>query len=125
MNLLGIDYGSKHVGVAYSQGILAEGLKSFSTKEALVRLGQLIQEYKIELVVVGVPEGKMQLPARRAGELLRKQTGVKIMYWDETLSSKLAQDFLIKSGSGQKKRRTKEHQVAAAQILQSFLDSKH
>ena len=68
-------------------------------------------------------EGPMAVKAREFGRRLEKLTGVKVVYWDERLSTVAAQRVLIEADLSRRKRKTKIDQVAAAIILQNFLDS--
>lgn len=123
MQILGVDFGKKHIGIAITQGYQAHGLTRFNTGEAIVRLAALVKKENIEKVVIGIPEGKLAKDARVFGEQVAAAIGKPVVYWDETLTTQHAQRELIGSGKGRKGRQRKEHEVAACLILESFLDT--
>lgn len=123
MKLLGIDYGKKNIGVAYSEGIYAQPFIDLHTNEAMVRLTKLCQEKEIEKVIVGKPEGFMANQVQVFTDMLKKTISCEVIVWDETLSSKDAQSQLVAQHGSRAKRKAKEHKVAAALILQSYIDS--
>lgn len=123
MNVLGLDYGEKHIGVAFSEGIFAQALTSFSTKEATLRIKKLCQERRVDLIVIGLPEGRLSKKVKQYGQALVSQLKIPVQYIDETLTSQSSSKLLYNYTS--KKRRDKEHSVAAALILQSFIDKKN
>ncbi len=112
MNYLGIDYGEKKTGVAMAEGPLADPFNTFPTENALESIRQLIRAYSIEAIVIGLcPQDfltKMQ------------NWGIPVHQVDETLSSHQARQSLMHTT--RKKRKENEHAVAAAIILQSWLD---
>jgi RNase H-fold protein (predicted Holliday junction resolvase) len=114
MSYLALDYGSSHIGVAISNGILAEPLTTVPTKIALSSIKEIIKKYKIEGLIIGDtdPEFLIRL----------KLMNIPIYIVDETLSSFDARQSLLHTS--QKRRKQKEHSAAAAIILQSWLDSK-
>jgi len=123
MHVLGIDYGEKMVGVAISDGTYAQDLDSFATNEAIDRIVLQCQQYLIEQIVIGEGTGRLSQTIDSFGKKLAGLTKLPIIYWDETLTTARAQAVLLTNRSTRKRRRTKEHQVAAALILQSYLDS--
>lgn len=123
MQILGVDFGKKYVGIAITQGYQAHSLTRFNTGEALVRLVVLVKKENIEKVVIGMPEGKLAQDARVFGEQVAAAIGKPVVYWDETLTTQHAQKELIGSGRSRKRRKRKEHEVAACLILESFLDT--
>lgn len=123
MKLLGIDYGKKHVGVAYSDGIYSQPLIELFTGEAMVRLVKICQELQIEKVVVGKPEGSTISQVQQFVDVLKTKLTCPVVFWDETLSTKAAAATLIARGAAHASRKAKEHVTAAAFILQSYLDS--
>lgn len=123
MRLLGIDYGTKHVGVAYSDGIYAQPLVGLHAHEALVRLTLICKEKQIEKIVVGKPEGRFVVQAKKFADRLKMQVTCPVEFWDETLSSKAAISELVAQDRTRKRRKAKEHEVAAALILQTYLDA--
>jgi putative Holliday junction resolvase len=76
------------------------------------------------MVVVGLPEGRLKGQTKEFGQKLKESLSVKVVFWDETLTSLKAQELLQQSGLANKKRRQNIHQTAAALLLQSYLDAK-
>lgn len=113
MSYLGLDYGSSHVGVAISYGILAEPLSTIPTKTALLLIKDLILKHRIDTVVIGDVDQNFLIKL--------KEFGLPVYQVDETLSTKDAKVALFHTT--QTRRKQKEHSAAAAIILQSWLDS--
>lgn len=125
MKYLGIDYGLHHLGLAVSFDSLAEprGHLDYRQEEAaLIALTDLCRKEGIEGIIIGISEGKMAQRTRGFAKRLSQSSGLPVEFEDETLTSQEAEQRLIETGRGQKKRRQKDHQVAAALILQAFLD---
>jgi len=112
VNYLGIDYGDAKVGVALATGPLAEPLTTVKTEKAIQSIKQLISKHKIDAVVMGDCQENF----------LNELSNLVVVYCvDETLSSHDARQSLLHTS--QKKRRLNEHAVAAALILQNWLDA--
>ena len=134
MRLMGLDLGERRIGIALSDPLqlTAQGLSVFqrsgSLKKDLAYLTQIIQNYEVEEVVLGLPknmngtEGEMALKVRSFGHALAETTGLKIIFWDERLSTNSAARVMIEADVSRKKRKEKIDQVAAVVILQNFLD---
>lgn len=123
MNLLSIDFGLKHFGLAISHGILAEPLIQFANdQKALKKIVEICQKEKIEKIILGLSENQMAENIKNFAKVLEKKLNLPIIFQDETLTSITAKEYLIQSGAKKKKRRIKNHQIAAAIILQSYLD---
>lgn len=124
---LGIDLGEKTTGLAVSNSSIATPLQTIThnnQQEALVKIGQIIEEEKVDTVVLGFVEGKIkQMFETFATDLQHLLPNLKIIMWDETLTSLQARETLIKLQVPKFKRAAKEHEVAAALILQSYLDN--
>ncbi len=132
-----MDYGSKTVGVAVSDplGITAQGLETITRKEenklrrTLARIEELMEQYKIERIVLGYPlnmDDSVGERARRTEEfrdLLMRRTGLPVVLWDERLTTMDANDILIESGVPRKDRKQVIDKIAAVLILRSYLDS--
>lgn len=119
MNLLGIDYGRKKVGLAISNGKLAEPLKVIRYKDASAiseQIKKIIEQEKIEKVIVGMSENEMGEEIKKFAKIFNAET------FDETLSSHDAQQMSIQSGMGRKKRKEMEDAFAACIMLQSYID---
>lgn len=113
MSILGLDYGEKHVGVALAEGPLAAPLTTLKTETALVQINELINKWQINKLVIG------DCPKVFLEKL--KTLGVAVIQTDETLSSHDARLSLMHTT--QIRRKEKEHAVAAAIILQTWIDS--
>lgn len=125
MKYLGIDFGLKRVGLATSGGELASPLKTLEVKgfkDALGQVSEIIKIGKFEKIIVGLPEGKMGQTARGFIKALKKQ-GLDVKEADETLSSQKAIAQMIELNIPKNKRQTNDA-MAAAIILQDYLDSR-
>ncbi len=136
MRWLGLDLGERRIGLAISDPLELTAQpftvwhRKGSLKQDLNYLQQVIQDYEIDGVVLGLPkhmngtEGIMADKARNFGLALNKLSGIPIEYWDERLSTASAQRLLIEADLSRKQRKGKVDQVAATIILQNFLDFK-
>ena len=125
--MVGIDLGKKTTGIAISEGKLAHPYTTIthaSTKEAVEKVAEIVKIENGQKVVIGTVEGKIaKMFANFASRLKKKMPNIDIILQDETLTSRQAQDTMIKLGIGKFRRRKKEHEIAAAIILQSYLQS--
>jgi putative Holliday junction resolvase len=129
--VLGIDYGTKRVGLAISDGLgmTARPLEVVERGAAVERIGELIAEFQVDSVVVGMPtglggeEGSSAAGARDFGDELGNATGLPVVYLDERFTSRMAESSLLESGMKRRERRATVDKVAAAIILQDYLDS--
>lgn len=125
---LGVDLGEKTTGLAISVGQIASPYKTITHKnqqEALKSIIRIIDKENIDTVVIGFVEGKInKLFTDFAQNLKAQRPDLSIIMQDETLTSLQAQQLQIKLLIPKTKRQAKEHEVAAAIILQSYLDSK-
>jgi len=123
MKILGIDYGLKKIGLALTEGNLAEPLSVISNRSSVVsKISGVCQKYGIEKIVIGMPEGKIATKVREFGKKLSQSTKLPVVFQDETLTSQEAIAKMIEAGRGRKYRQTKSDAFAAALILQSYLD---
>ena len=123
MHWLGIDFGTVRIGLADSHGTLAEPLKIIGNNdEKWDSLQEIIIENEITGLVVGVSEGKMAEQSSKFAEELGERTGLSVELMDETLSSWEIGE-IIKDRPLAKRREPIDH-LAAALILQNFLDQK-
>ena len=126
--VLGIDLGEKTTGLATSESTISTPYKTIThknTQEALLKITNVIDDLNIGIVVLGFVEGKIKtLFDNFAMKLQAVRPDVEIVMLDETLTSRQASQSMIKLGIAKAKRAKKEHEVAAALILQSYLDSK-
>ena len=112
MRILGLDFGSKTVGVAVSDGLLltAQGVETIERKDenklrkTCARIEELIAEYGITEIVLGLPknmnntEGERVEKTKAFGEMLERRTGLPVQYWDERLTTVAAEQILMESG---------------------------
>ena len=136
MRILGLDFGSKPVGVAVSDGLLltAQGVETIERKDenklrkTCARIEELIAEYEITEIVLGLPknmnntEGERVEKTKAFGEMLERRTGLPVHYWDERLTTVAAEQILIESGVRRENRKAVIDKVAAGLILQGYLD---
>jgi putative Holliday junction resolvase len=133
MRALGLDIGEKRIGVALSDpgGILATALTVLETRsedDAFNRIVALAQEHDVEHIVVGMPfslDGSLGPQARRVQsfiEKLGKRTELPVVAWDERFSTVDAERVLVEAGVKREKRKKHLDSVAAAIVLQGYLD---
>ena len=132
----GLDVGSKTVGVAVSDalGITAQPvttLRRTNLRADLTELRRLAEHHGVEHAVVGLPlnmdgsEGPSAVEARRFGDAVARTLGIPVEYWDERLTTAAANRMLLEADLSRARRRTVVDQVAAALILQGWLDAHH
>ena len=127
---LGVDYGTKRVGLAVSDGLglTARPLEVVSRGSVVARVQELVDKFEVSTLVLGLPtslggnEGASAIAARALGDELSEAIGIQIEYIDERFTSKLAEDALLESGMKRRERRERVDKVAAAIILQDYLD---
>ena len=110
MRLLGIDYGRAKIGLAISEGSLAEPfsvIRYEDEKALLEKIKALVDKEEIDKAVVGVSEGRSAEEAMGFGEKL-KNLGVEVVFFDETLSTVSAQELSLQTGMKRKKRSVKK-----------------
>ena len=137
MRILGLDYGSRTVGVAVSDplGITAQPVEIVRRKEenklrrTLARIEELAGEYQAELFVQGLPKNMNSTLGERAekslefGRMLERRTGLPVVMWDERLTTVAANRAMIEGGVRREERGQHVDALAAALILQGYLDS--
>lgn len=137
MRILGLDYGSKTVGVAVSDplGLTAQGLETIWRKQedklrqTLARIETLISEYQVERIVLGYPKNMNNTVGERAQkslafkERLEKRTGLPVVMWDERLTTVEANRTLMEAKVRRENRKQYLDELAAVFILQGYLDS--
>ncbi len=135
MRILGIDPGSRRIGVALSDelGLTAQPLTTIERghdHQTLERLDQALGHLRPDRVVVGLPlrldgtEGGAARRARELARLLETHLGVPAELWDERLTSVQADRILRQGGLDGRARRGATDRVAAAIMLQSYLDAR-
>lgn len=125
MNVLGIDYGRRKVGLAISLSSLSEPYKVIRykhTNQLFRQIRAVIQELGIEKIIIGVSEGAMEIEIKNFGEVLQKEIEIPVEYFDETLTSLDARNLSQESGIKRKKRKNMEDAYAASLMLQGYLD---
>lgn len=129
--MLGLDLGERRIGVAISDelGLIASPLTMVPRQGPVVRdVRALIARYGIVRVIVGMPmglsgrEGPQAASIRAYAESIREELGVPLDYWDERMTTSIAEQHLIASGVRRDKRKQQIDAVAAAVMLQGYLD---
>jgi putative Holliday junction resolvase len=133
MRILGLDYGRKRIGVAICDelGLVARSLLATerkTIKKDMAEIERLAHEYDVEKIVIGYPltlDGKEGIQCKRVSkfsEMIEERLSLPVVKWDESLSTKEAEDILLEADMGRKKRRKRVDKLAAAIILQRYLD---
>jgi len=136
MRIMGLDFGSKTVGVAISDplGYTAQGIEIVrrqsenKLRQTLARLEELIKEYEVEEIVLGLPKNMNNTVGDRGEkslafkETLEKRTGLPVVMWDERLTTVEADRTMIESGIRREERKLHVDKLAAVFILQGYLD---
>lgn len=137
MRLLGLDYGTKTVGVAVSDAlyVTAQPLETITRKsenklrQTLARIEQIIDEYKINKIILGYPKNMNNTVGNRAvaseefREDIIRRTGIEVILWDERLTTMEAERILIAGDVRRENRKSVIDQMAATLILQSYMDA--
>lgn len=124
MKILGLDFGQKWIGLAISEGELAQPLGvEVKTASLELKIKKLCLKEGVGKIVVGISEGKMAKIQKKFAQRLREITGCPVEFEDETLTSKEALRKMFESQTRKKKRKFWEHAVAATIILQNYLQS--
>ena len=137
MRIMGLDYGSRTVGVAVSDPlkITAQAVETITRKDenklrrTCARIEELIDEYQVEKIVLGLPKHMNNDIGDRAeksiefGRMLERRTGLEVVMWDERLTTVEAERTLIDIRIGRENRKKYVDQIAAVFILQGYLDS--
>ncbi len=134
MRILALDHGTVRIGVALSDELKMiaspqENLPGESFADFLAGLKQLLAEKEVELIIVGMPrnmDGSYGEAAERVRAFmarLKESVTVPIRTWDERLTSAQANRYLIEGGTRREKRKEKVDGMAAAILLQSYLDA--
>ncbi len=137
MRIIGLDYGSKTVGVAVSDalGITAQGVEIIrrespkKLRRTLARIEELIAGYEATEIVLGYPrnmnhtEGERCEKTTEFKEMLEKRTGLPVTLWDERLTTVSADRAMTEGGIRGSERKEYVDKLAAVFILQGYLDS--
>lgn len=138
MRIMGLDLGSKTVGVAISDPLLitAQGIEIIRRKEenklrqTLARIEALIGEYEVDTIVLGLPKNMNDTLGERAQlslefkEKLERRTGLPVVMWDERLTTVAADKAMMEAGIRRENRKDYVDKIAACLILQGYLDSR-
>ena len=133
MRIMGLDIGSRTIGVAISDelGMTAQGLKTIkrnSMEEDLKEISLIITQYKIDKIVVGLPKnmdgtiGKQAEMVFQWIKTVREKIGLPMLTWDERLSTVEASKILLEADLSRKERKGVIDKLAAVLILQGFLN---
>ena len=138
MRIMGLDFGSKTVGVAVCDplGITAQAVETIVRKEenklrqTYQRIEALIREYEITSIILGYPinmDDTVGERGRKTEEFkaaLERRTGLPVILWDERLTTVAADKVMMESGVRREKRREYVDKIAATLILQGYLDNR-
>ena len=136
MRVMGLDFGSKIVGVSVSDplGVTAQGVEIIrrtsenKLRQTLARIEALAREYEVETFVLGFPKNMNNTIGDRAEkslafkETLERRTGIPVVMWDERLTTAEAERTLMETGVRRENRKQYLDQMAAVLILQGYLD---
>ena len=133
---MGLDYGSKTVGVAVSDalGLTAQGIEIVRRKsenklrQTLARIEEIAKEYGVEKIVLGFPKhmnndiGERAEKSLEFKEMLERRTGLPVVMWDERLTTVEADRTMMETGIRRENRKEYVDMIAAVFILQGYLD---
>jgi len=136
MRIMGLDFGSKTVGVAISDPLLitAQGIEIIRRKEenklrqTLARIEELIEEYQVTEIVLGLPknmndtEGPRAELSREFKDKLERRTGLKVTLWDERLTTVEADNIMMEAGIRRENRKDYVDMIAAQLILEGYME---
>ena len=136
MRIIGLDYGSKTVGVAVSDplGMTAQGLETIwrekenKLRRTYARIEELAREFEAEALVLGYPlnmnatEGERAEAVKAFKEMLERRTELPVILWDERLSTVSSERVLMEGKVRREDRKEYIDKVAASIILQGYLD---
>lgn len=136
MRTMGLDLGSKTLGVAVSDAMAwtAQGIETIKINEAtkdfgIKRLGEIIKEYDVSKIVLGLPKnmngtiGPRGEASQDFAKYLEKKFNIPVLLWDERLTTMAAERVLLEADVSRSKRKKVIDKMAAVMILQGFLDS--
>lgn len=137
MRVMGLDYGSKTVGVAVSDELMltAQGIeiirreRETKLRRTYARIEELVRDYKVDRIVLGFPrnmdnsEGERCRMVREFGSNVKRRTGLPVILWDERLTTVAAQRSMDETGVRETDRKKYVDEIAAMFILQGYMDS--
>ena len=135
MRILGLDIGTKNIGVALSDesATIAQGrgvIIRKSDASAIAGICDIVREFKVDEIIIGLPinmdgtKGPRALDSEKFSEKLKKIVEIDVKLWDERLSTKEVEDMLISASVRRSKRKGVVDKLAAQIILQGYLDSR-
>lgn len=138
MRIMGLDFGSRTVGVAISDALLvtAQGIETIQRKspgklrQTLARIQELTEDYQVEEIVLGFPKNMNNTEGERCRstlefqELLKKRCNLPVVLWDERLTTVEAERSLMEGGVRREHRKNHVDRIAAVLILQGYLDAR-
>ena len=138
MRIMGLDFGSKTVGVAVSDPlyITAQGVEIIrreqenKLRKTLARIEELVKEYEVEEIVLGLPKNMNNSIGERAEKtlefkaMLERRIGHNVVMWDERLTTVAADKTMMEAGVRRENSKKYVDQIAATFILQGYLDSR-
>lgn len=137
MRIMGLDFGSRTVGVAVSDPLFltAQGVEIIRRKspsklrQTLARIEELIAEYQVDRIVLGYPKNMNNTEGERCEKtqefraMLERRTGLPVVLWDERLTTVLADQAMMEGGVRRENRKEHVDRLAAVLILQNYLDA--
>ena len=137
MRIMGLDFGTKTVGVAVSDPLLitAQGVEIIRRKyedklrQTLARIEELVKEYEVDKIVLGLPKNMNNTEGERVEktlsfrDMLERRTGLDVVMWDERLTTVAADKAMMEAGIRRENRHEYVDMIAASLILQGYLDA--
>ncbi len=135
MRILGVDIGEKRIGLAVANTSIAiaqslEVLKREDLESDIKKFREVVEEYDVKEIVIGLPlnmngqQGRKAKEAIDFSELLARRLKLKVRLWDERLTTVESERILLKADISRAKRKKVRDKLAAQLILQSYLDAK-
>jgi len=130
--ILGIDYGRKRIGLSISDplGIIATPVDTVNRKKVIERIQEILVEFKLKKIIIGYPlrsdgeKGRSTEEVEKFAQLIEKTFGIEIELWDERYSTIEAERIMRDAGKSSSREKRKVDMIAAAVILQSYLDER-
>lgn len=133
MRYIGLDVGTRTIGVAVSDplGLTAQGITTIRRKSLdhdFIELEAIFKEYVVKEVIVGLPKnmngsiGPQAELSMEFGRQLEERFNLKVIYWDERLTTMAANRIMLEADFSRKKRKSLVDKIAATYILQGYLD---
>ena len=127
MRILGIDYGERKLGIAFGDfqtGLVEplETLRITNFQAVKLRIKKIVEEREIEKIIIGIPGGEMNAKIQSFAEKLRREIGLVVEPYDETISTREANQITGLIGRSRKYKKKMEDAIAAAVMLKSYLE---